>query len=213
MQDNAEHDISNCIHLIDILYVFFPPNPWEQDVLIPVVNIISIPEAKSAWQSPTFGGRIILHFSKPYINPLTFCLTQPGTSNHQTSHNPSIHQTEISWVFSGHLDLWLPFHCSHHRAGGYYWYSIWKQLRGEGMVSLSRCQLHFGYLQADQSNLCILFGEPIIYWFWHYTPHDCFNYVSMFLQESWWIRCRFRSCIHLKAPSLKQDQTNGPVLM
>ena len=86
-------------------------------------------------------------YNPPSHKPIGI-LPQPGTSNHETSHNPSIPQTEISWVvswvsniyiffgfFSGHFDLWLPFHCSHHRVGGYHWYgSIWKQLRGEGVV-------------------------------------------------------------------------------
>lgn len=88
-------------------------------------------------------------YNPPSHKPIGI-LPQPGTSNTQiTKHHTipaypkqksveSFHDFPtytFSLGFSGHFDLWLPFHCSYHRVGGYHWYgSIWKQLRGEGVV-------------------------------------------------------------------------------
>lgn len=84
MQDHAEHDISKCIHLIDIFYLFLPPNPWEQEVLIPVVNHHFNPRSKIC-MTITYFWRQNHPTILQAINPLAFCLNPgPQIMKHHT---------------------------------------------------------------------------------------------------------------------------------
>ena len=108
-------------------------------------------------------------YNPPSHKPIGI-LPQPGTSNHETSHNPSIPQTEISWVVSWVSNIYIFF--GFFQVTLIYDYpsiaAITELVATTGTVpsgssseeraSLSRCPLHVGYLQADQSNLCILFS-------------------------------------------------------
>ena len=162
MQDHAEHDISKCIHLIDIFDVFFASESMRTGCSHSSGEHHFNPRSKIC-MTITYFWRQESSYNPPSHKPIgilphaTF-----WTSNHETSHNPSMPQKQKS-LESFHDFPTCTFSLSFFR-------SLWSMTTlpfaaitelvattgtvpsgssSEERESLSRCQLHVGYLQAD----------------------------------------------------------------